>query len=185
MWGGDIDARSVFPLAVESSVIWAISREMSSLLAVEATARGRFALRLGCMLPGEGWPSRSGPGAISRPVAPSPASRTFSQRQRWSLTSRRPGRGLGQRPSRLDEVLRRLLLVFALCFCTRRRKSSSMVLISCSFMEMSRMSVASVLSVLAFVHRSARSRNQMASSWGVSPALSLAARKRCRYMYQR
>ena len=40
-------ARSVFPLAVESSVIWTISREMSSLLAVEATARGKFVLRLG------------------------------------------------------------------------------------------------------------------------------------------
>ena len=77
MWGGDIDTRSVFPLAVESSVIWTISHEVSSLLAVEATARGRFALRLGRMLLGEGRPSRSGPGAIARPVALFSASRTF------------------------------------------------------------------------------------------------------------
>ena len=77
-------------------------------------------------------------------------------------------------------------LVFSLCFRTRRLTSSGMAFISCSFTKMSRMSMASVLSVPAvpaFVQRSARSRNQTASFRGVSPALSLAARKCWRYMY--
>ena len=76
MWGGDIDARSVFPLAVESSVIWTISREMSSLLAVEGTdsCSGLAA----CSLGGGGvifplWPL----GNRSRPVALFSAPGTF------------------------------------------------------------------------------------------------------------
>ena len=180
MWGGDIDALSVFPLAVESSVIWAISRKVSSLLAVEATARGRFVLRLGRMLPGEGWPSRSGPGAIARPVALYPASGTFpgggGRSPRGALVVVRVrGRPAWMKSSAASS------LVSGMCFCTHRQTSSGMVLISCSFTKMSRMSVASVLSVLAFVQWLARSHNRKASSRGISPALSLAARKRCRY----
>ena len=175
MWGGDIDARSVFPLAVESSIIWTISRKMSSLLAVEGTdsCSGLAA----CSLGGGGvilplWPlgNRSPSGPLFRIWDIFPAA-VVAHLVVWVR-----GRPAWMKSSAAS------LLVFGLCFRTRRLTSSGMAFISCSFTKMSRMSVASVLSVPAFVQWSARLRNQTASFRGVSPALSLAARKCWRYV---
>ena len=141
----------------------------------------RFELWLGCMLPGEDGPPALAPGqSLAQWPSPPhlghfPSGGIRSPRGTLVVVWVR-GRPAWMKSSAASS------LVSGLCFCTYRRTSSGMVLVSCSFTEMSRMSVASVLSVLAFVQWSARSRNQMASSRGVSLALSLAARKRCRYV---